>query len=60
MNTDTHWYDDRDELVSFVRWFWEGAYGVRGTAGEIIDCFEKPWHWDEEYKGFVDDRTNQS
>ena len=59
MDTNALWYEDRDELVSFVRWFWEGTYSNIGTTREIIDCFEKPWHFDKEYKWFVEDREEQ-
>ena len=52
------WYEDRDEVVAFARWFWEGAYSVRGTVGEILDYFEKPWHWTEEYKTYKEDTND--
>ncbi len=49
--------DDRDEVVAFARWFWEGAYNSIGTTGEILDYFEKPWKFDEEYKIYKEDTT---
>ncbi len=54
---DLKWYDDRDEVVAFARWYWEGAYSIRGTVGEILDYFEKPWKFDEEYKTYKEDTT---
>ncbi len=49
------WYEDRDEVVSFARWFWAGTYNAIGTTGEILDYFEKPWKWDSEHKDWVDE-----
>ncbi len=46
------WYDDPDEVAKFARWFFEGA---TARAGEVIDVFEKPWKWDEEYQGMEAD-----
>ena len=43
------WYEDRDEVVAFARWFWEGTYNAIGTTGEILDYFEKPWKFTSEY-----------
>ncbi len=43
------WYEDRDEVVAFARWFWEGTYNYIGTTGEILDYFEKPWKFTSEY-----------
>jgi hypothetical protein len=56
----THWSDDRDEVVSFVRWFWAGTFNYIGTTGEVIDCFEKPWHWDEEYAAYKEDKKDKA
>jgi hypothetical protein len=51
---DPHWWDDPDEVVAFARWYWQGALNFIGSAGEILDYFEKPWHFDEEYEeGFL-------
>ncbi len=46
------WYEDIDECVTFARWYWKGALNFIGSAGEILDFFEKPWHFDEEYAGY--------
>jgi hypothetical protein len=46
------WYEDIDECVAFARWYWQGTFNYIGTAGEILDFFEKPWHFDEEYAGY--------
>lgn len=43
------WFEDPEEVVSFARWFFDGA---TARAGEVIDVFEKPWKWDEEYRGW--------
>ena len=56
---ETHWYDDRDELVSFIHWFWAGMFSSIGTTGEIVDCVEKPWHFDKEYAWYVEDKKDQ-
>ena len=53
--TTRPWYEDRDEVVSFARYFWEGTYNAIGTTGEILDYFEKPWHFDEEYALYKED-----
>ena len=53
MTTDTHWADDRDELTAFIEWFLEGSGETWRLA---LDIVEKPWHWDEDYEGFVFDR----
>ena len=50
----TFWYDDRDELVGFINWYWEGMFGSLGVAGEIVDCVEKPWHWDQEHGWYLE------
>ncbi len=47
-----HWYDDPDETVAFARWYWDGSLNARGAAGEILDYFEKPWKFNEEYAGY--------
>jgi hypothetical protein len=49
---EPHWYDDPDEVVDFARWYWVGAHSVRGVVGEILDYFEKPWKFKEEYAGY--------
>jgi len=46
------WFHDPDETVAFARWYWDGAHSIRGTAGEILDYFEKPWLFNEEYAGY--------
>ena len=44
------WWNDRDEVVAFARWYWSGPnFGVRGQTTEVIDYFEKPWKWTTEY-----------
>ena len=43
------WYDDRGEVVAFARYFWEGTYNYIGTTGEILDYFEEPWRFNEDY-----------
>ena len=45
---EVDWYDDPGEVVEFARWFFDGA---TARAGEVIDVFEKPWKWNEEYQG---------
>ena len=59
MDTKTLWYDDRDELVGFINWFWEGAFNTVGATREVIDCVLQPWLFDKEYKWFVEDREEQ-
>ena len=51
------WYDDRDKVVAFARWFWEGTFNSIGTTGEILDYFEKPWKFDEEYRLYREETT---
>jgi hypothetical protein len=46
------WWHDVDEAVAFARWYWQGALNFIGSAGEILDFFEKPWKFDEEYQGY--------
>ena len=53
----SHWYDDRDELVGFIHWYWDGMFNAIGTTGEIIDCVEKPWHYDKEYLWYKEDKA---
>ena len=43
------WYEDRDEVVLFARWYWAGTFNAIGATGEILDYFEKPWLFNEEY-----------
>lgn len=43
------WFDDPDECVAFARWYWKGALNFIGSAREILDYFEKPWLFNEEY-----------
>lgn len=54
------WYDDRDEVVDFARWFWEGAWSIRGTVGEILDYFEKPWKWEPEHKDYLESKKEEA
>ena len=55
MITETHWYDDPDELLTFVRWFFEGHTSPR-IKSEIFEVLEKPWKWDGEYWAWQEDR----
>ena len=50
------WHEDIGECVAFARWYWEGAWSIRGTVGEILDFFEKPWHFEEEYQGYKEEQ----
>ncbi len=47
------WYEDSSECVTFARWYWDGTLNAIGTAGEILDFFEKPWKFDPEYDDFL-------
>ncbi len=49
------WYEDRDKVVAFARWFWEGTHSIRGTVGEILDYFEEPWKFDDEYRDYQEE-----
>jgi hypothetical protein len=44
------WWDNHDTLVAVAR------YGIDGgdfdTATEVVDFFEKPWHWPEVYEAW--------
>ena len=55
LDTTSEWYEDRDEVVAFARWFWEGTYNLIGTTGEILDYFEKPWKFTPEYLDYKKD-----
>jgi len=50
--TPDSWFHNRDEVVAFARWYWQGTYNAIGTTGEILDYFEKPWLFNEEYAGY--------
>jgi len=50
--SEPHWSDDRDEVVAFARFYWLGSLV---SARELIDYFDKPWHWDNEYQGWKAD-----
>ncbi len=54
----TLWYDDRDELVGFIHWYWEGMFNRTGTTREIIDCVEQPWLFDKEYAWYLEDKVS--
>ena len=52
----SEWYEDRGELVGFLHWYWNRTHNNIGTAREIIDCVEKPWHFDKEYAWYKEDQ----
>ena len=54
----TLWYDDRDELVGFINWFWEGTFNSIGTTREVIDCVLQPWLFDKEYAWYKDEKVS--
>ena len=59
---DRKWWTDHDEVVAFARWYWEGTFnvfGTVGTVGEILDYFEKPWKFNEEYEGYKEDTNGE-
>jgi hypothetical protein len=45
------WFDDRDEVVAFARWYFDGYSSVRIKL-EIFALFASPWKWNEEYAGY--------
>ena len=50
------WYEDIDECVAFARWYWQGTFNYIGSAREILDFFEKPWKFEEEYGWYKADK----
>lgn len=52
------WYDDPQELLAFLRWFFDGHVSVR-IASEIFAVLEKPYKWNEEYAGYKLDRETK-
>lgn len=47
------WYDDPDEVVGFARWYFDVSY-IR-VRNDLLDYFEKPWKWNDEYEGYKED-----
>ena len=43
------WYDDPAEVAVFARWFFDMS---ATRPSEVIDLFEKPWKWTEEYESW--------
>ncbi len=47
---ESNWYDDPEEVVAFARWYWAPPYLYSsGVVGEILDYFEEPWHFTDDY-----------
>jgi hypothetical protein len=51
--SDCAWYADPEEVVAFARWYFDGARDI--SARGVIDVFDKPWKWNEAYKGYKED-----
>ena len=58
MSTQTLWYDDRDELVRFIHWYWDGMFNTVGTTREIIDCVLQPWLFNNEYAWYLEEKVS--
>ncbi len=59
MASTREWWEDHSELIGFARWYWEGPnIGIRPPTTEVIDYFEKPWKYTEEYEGYKKDVKN--
>lgn len=52
-----HWYEDHAELCTFMRALARAAQSgqLEGTMSldELVDVFEKPWKWTDEYEAWV-------
>jgi len=45
------WYEDRDELLAFVRWLIDT--GELRFASDAAAVFEKPWKWNDEHDEYL-------
>ncbi len=56
MGSIENWYDDIGEVVAFARWYWAPPHlSPRGVVGEILDYFEDPRLFTEEWILWKDD-----
>ncbi|MCP4897349.1 MAG: hypothetical protein GY906_10295 [bacterium] len=52
MEQQPSWYDNRTELIGFLRWYAEENAHLIGIECGVIDIVEKPWKWNDEYEAF--------
>lgn len=48
--TEGDWYDDPDEVVAFIRWYYDGT--PKALVSEVCDMFERPWEWNAAWSGY--------
>ncbi len=49
------WYDDRDNIVAYVRWLFDGSGETWQAA---VDIFDKPWLYTAEYELWLAERVS--
>lgn len=56
--TEDNWTLDPDVVLSVATW--AADVGEMTTAREVVDFFEKPWHWPEYFAGWQETSAGEA